>query len=208
MGVAVAEDVRRARDQVDRVVEKRPEAAPDGQGLPPRLLRRDLGLTVAAGVLDLSAAAAAVALGPDSGLTTMTGVGVGMVGANAVIERFQEVRRRNAGAARLREHGADAADTLAALRHDAPTPRWALVLWAAIQLALVALLAVVVFQAWSTGPLAQVVAVVAVAFRLAAGALSYRYYARRNRWLPDFAREEGIALPPLPEQWQVLVHRR
>jgi hypothetical protein len=67
---------------------------------------------MASGVLDLLAAAAAVAVGPDGWFTTAAGVGLGVVGANAVIDAFQESHRRTGEVARIREYGADEVDTL------------------------------------------------------------------------------------------------
>src|SRR3712207_9449203 len=95
--VPVDERVRRARDEVVNMVALRPVATSTGSGEPPRgLLRRDLGLSWRSGALDLLAAVAVVAVGPDSSFTTAAGVGLGVAGVNAIIEAFQESRRRTA----------------------------------------------------------------------------------------------------------------
>ncbi|MCE6996126.1 hypothetical protein LZG04_15130 [Saccharothrix sp. S26] len=201
------ERVRRARDQVVNMVALRPVATSTGRGQPPReLLRRDLGLSVASGVLDLLAAAAVVAAGPDAWFTSAAGIGLGMAGANAIIEAFRESRRRTGEVARIREHGADEVDTLTALRADVPTPLWAKVIRVFYELLL--LTSVTVVLVGSEGPFARVTVAAALTCHLIAAVPACRYARRRNRWRSEFLRGDGVTLPPLPEGWRVLVPRR
>ncbi|XVS67499.1 hypothetical protein ACQPYE_16025 [Actinosynnema sp. CA-299493] len=201
------EEVRRARDEVVNVVAARPVGTVTGHRVLPRAhLRRDLGLSVAAGVSDLSAAVAVVAVGPDAWFTTAAGVALAATGVNAVVEAFQESRRRRGEVARIREHGADEVDTLVRLRADAPWPRWAVVVRVLCELLL--LTAVATVLVWSAGTPARVVVVTALACHLVATVLGYRYARRRERWRRDFLREEDVVLPPLPDRWRGLVPRR
>lgn len=201
------EGVRRARDEVVNMVALRPVATSIGRGALPRgLLRRDLGLSVASGVLDLLAAAAVVAVGPDAWFTTAAGVGLGVAGANAIIEAFQQWRRRTAEVARIREHGADEVDTLTDLRADVPTPLWGRVVRVLYELLLLAVVTTVLV--WSDGAHARVTVAAALVCRLVAAVLGHRYARRRERWRADFLRGEDVALPPLPDGWRILVPRR
>lgn len=203
------EGVRRARDEVVNAVALRPEARSIDRGTLPRgLLRRDLGLSVASGVLDLLAATAVVAAGPDACLTSAAGVGLGMAGGNAIIEALQEWRRRTGEVARIREHGADEVDTLTSLRADVPTPLWRRVVRVLYELLLLAMVTVVLVWAWSEGTGARVAMAAALVLRLVAAALGHRYARRRERWRGDFLRREDIALPPLPDRWRILVPPR
>lgn len=203
----VDERVRRARDEVVNMVALRPVATSTGRGeLPHGLLRRDLGLSMVSGVLDLLAATAVVAVGPDAWFTTAAGVGLGVAGANAIIEAFQESRRRTAEVARIREYGADEVDTLTALRADVPTPLWGTVIRVLYELLLLTVFTVVLVG--SEGAFARVTVVAALACRLIAAVLGHRYARRRERWRAEFVRGEGVVLPPLPDRWRILVPRR
>lgn len=197
----------RARDEVVNAVALRPVADEEQRrAVPAVVVRRDLGLTVAAGVADLLTAAGVVAVGAEAWTTTAVGVVVGSAGVTAVFEAFQEARRRRLDAARLRQHGPDDVDALTALGADAP-PRWVLVVNAVWDLALLAALVVVLVQAWDQGPTARVVVVAAVVGRVAAAWLGGRYLRRKRTWCAEFLRAEGIEPPPLPDRWQVLVRR-
>ncbi|MER5262061.1 hypothetical protein ABTZ99_08280 [Actinosynnema sp. NPDC002837] len=201
------ERVRRARDEVVNMVALRPVATSAGRrALPRGLLRRDLGLSVASGVLDLLAAAVVVAVGPDAWFTSAVGIGLGVAGANAIVEALQESRRRTEEAARIREYGADEVDTLTDLRADVPTPLWRTVAWVLYEMLLLAMVAVVLI--WSEGAVARVTVLVALACRIIAAVLAHRYARRRERWRRDFIRGEDVALPPLPDGWRVLVPGR
>lgn len=197
------ERVRRARDEVVNMVALRPVATSVGGELPGGLLRRELWLSVGSGVLDLVAAVAVVAVGPDAWFASAAGVGLGAAGANAIIEAFRESRRRRAEVARIREHGADEVDTLTALRADVPARRWGAVVWALCELLLVTVLAVVLVGV--EGVLARVIVVAALVCHLVAAVWEYRYARRRERWRAEFVRGEGVVLPPLPDRWRVLV---
>ncbi|MEU4448445.1 hypothetical protein AB0K14_30110 [Actinosynnema sp. NPDC050801] len=200
------EEVRRARDEVVNMVALRPVATSIDRGaLPRRLLRRDLGLSMASGVLSLVAAAAVVAVGPDAWFTTAAGIGLAVVGANAIVEVFQESRRRTGEVARIREYGADEVDTLTDLRADVPSPLWGTVVRVLYELLLLTMVAMVL--AWSEGAYARVAVVAALICCLIAAVLRHRYARRRERWRADFMRGEDVALPPLPNSWRVLVPR-
>ncbi|QQQ79346.1 hypothetical protein IOD16_13530 [Saccharothrix sp. 6-C] len=201
------EEVRRARDEVVNMVASRPAGTANGRrALPRALLRRDLGLLVAAGVADLLVAVAVVAVGPDAWFTTAAGIASAVLGANAIAGAFQESRRRGGEVARVREHGADPVDTLAELRADVPPPRWTLVIRVLCELFL--LTAVTLVLVSTVGAAARVVVVAALVCHLTATALNDRYSRRRERWKSDFLREEDVVLPPLPDRWRVLVPHR
>ncbi|WP_461120367.1 hypothetical protein [Saccharothrix stipae] len=189
------------------MVALRPVATSIDRGtLPRRLLRRDLGLSVVSGVLELLAAVAVVVVGPDVWFTTAAGVGLGAAGANAIIEAFQESRRRTGEVARIRQYGADEVDTLTDLRADVPTPLWGTVVRVLYELLLLTMVTMVL--AWSEGTYARVTVVAALICQLIAAVLGHRYARRRERWRGIFMRGEDVALPPLPDGWRVLVPRR
>lgn len=189
------------------MVALRPVATSTGRGeLPRGLLRRELGLSTASGVLDLLAAAAVVAVGPDAWSTTAAGVGLGMAGANAIIEAFQESRRRTAEVARIREYGPDEVDTLTDLRADVPPPLWGTVVRVLYELLLLTMVTVVLVG--SEGTSTRLTVVAALACHLIAAVLGHRYARRRERWRTEFLRGADVALPPLPDGWRVLVPRR
>lgn len=189
------------------MVALRPVASSTGRGeLPRELLRRDLGLSWGSGVLDLLAAAAVVAVGPDSAFTTAAGVGVGVAGVNAIIEAFQESRRRTAEVARIREYGPDEVDTLTELRRDVPIPRWSTVVRVLYELVLLTMFTVALVG--SEGTFAPVTLVAALACHLVAAVLGHRYAHRRERWRREFMRGTDVALPPLPDRWRVLLPGR
>lgn len=203
------DEVRRARDEVVNMVALRPVVTSTDRGAPPRgFFRRDLGLSVASGVLDLLAMAVVVAVGPDAWFTTAAGVGLGVVGGNAILEAFQEWRRRTREVARISEHGADEVDTLTDLRADVPTPPWATVVRVLYELLLLAMVTVVLVLAWPEGAFARVTVLAALACCLLAAVLRHRYAHRRERWRQDFLRDEDVALPPLPDRWRILVPER
>ncbi len=129
-----------------------------------------------------------------------------MAGANAIVEAFQESRRRAEEVARIREYGADRVDTLTALRADVPTPLWGTVVRVLCELLLLAVVTVVVVG--SGGALARVTVVAASVSHLIAAVLGHRYTRRRDRWRAEFLRREGVVLPALPDGWRILVPGR
>ncbi|RKT55604.1 hypothetical protein [Saccharothrix australiensis] len=202
------DEVRRARDEVVNMIALRPEvASARRRSLPRGLLWRDLWSVPVSGALDVLTAAAVIGVGPDTWLTKAAGFALGINGANALVDGFHQAHQRARHVARLREHGPDPADTLAALRADKPRPRLVRVLRIAYELALFVLPATALFQSHPEGVPAWTVVVAALVGRLSAAALVDRYARRGQHWEQRFIRLEGIALPPLPDRWRVLVTR-
>ncbi|MEV0675238.1 hypothetical protein AB0I60_01815 [Actinosynnema sp. NPDC050436] len=190
------------------MVALRPDVTRAREPVPRGLLWRDIRWALAAGVLDLSAGAAVVATGTDTWHTSAAGTVLGIAGGQAIIEGFHEVHRRTRHAARLREHGPDAADTLLALQADRPLPRWALAVRVVYELLLTVLAVIALFHAWPEGAPGWALTAAVLTGRLAAAA-SHAHYVRRGRlWYRDFARLDGIALPPLPDRWRVIARPR
>ncbi|MEU4803524.1 hypothetical protein [Actinosynnema sp. NPDC023587] len=128
------------------------------------------------------------------GLATLWGVGV-------------EIRTRRVEATRLREHGPDEYDTLEDAGVRVTTrPWWRNLLGRLFDLAVLALPVLVAVRTWSDGDwLGGLAAVVAVSCVVAATVYYLRAAHERGRWRQDFLIQERLTLPPVRDEWQILL---
>ncbi|CCH34401.1 hypothetical protein ABZ816_11285 [Actinosynnema sp. NPDC047251] len=118
-----------------------------------------------------------------------------------------EIRTRRVEATRLREHGPDEYDTLedAGVR-VATRPWWRNLLGRLFDLAVLALPVLVAVRAWSAGDWLGGLAAIAAIGCVVAATVYYLLAAREvGRWRQDFLIQERLTLPPVREDWQVLL---
>ncbi|MBW4716638.1 hypothetical protein [Saccharothrix obliqua] len=176
--------------------------------LPAWLATRYLAERKKAGVLMLGAALASFGanLGAPWGyqLVTVLLLALGVATSWGVLV---EVRDRRAEATRLREHGPDEYDTAVAAGVRVTTrPWWRNLLGRLLDVAVLVLPVLAAVRAWrDDGWPAGIAAVLAVGCVVAATVCYLRSAREIGRWRADFLAQEGLVLPPLRPEWQVLV---
>ncbi len=118
-----------------------------------------------------------------------------------------EIHFRRAEATRLREYGPDEYDTIvdAGVR-VATRPWWRNVLGRLFDLAVLALPVLTAVRAWSDDSWPTRIAAVAAVCCVVAGSVYYLLAARTGGgWRRDFLAEEGLTLPPLRDEWHILL---
>ncbi len=201
-------ELQRARGEALAVLERRPAVGEvDRTGLPAWLTRRHLAPLAAAGVLDVVVGVGVFVVGSGAWYLFVVGgllvvAGIAVVG-NAWLEGANRVRE----AARIRRCGPDECDALDRARaaRSRPGTVGRTVVNLLYDLVVFVLLALVLTPAWDAGPVAKAVVVALVVGRLAASVLVRRSVGRKERWKGEFLEEEGLAPPPLPENWRVLL---
>lgn len=200
---------RRAAEHVKEVYKQRPEMDwAEWADISERVSTRYLGEGRAVGWLTLLTGVAAVVANDGrwyfhvlGGLFVVLGLGTALVGPR--MER--NVRREEI--ARIRKHGLDVYDSL--IERDVWVFAYrSTALVAVCELAVAFALLSEAWLVWDRGVVARCAAVVAVA-AYAATMIVPRWSGRRGtlRWKRDFLREEGLELPPVPPELQVLLGR-
>lgn len=130
-----------------------------------------------------------------------------VLGVATLVRVWHEIRHRRAEAMRLREHGPDECDTLldsGVVFHARPW--WRRLLGLLFDLAVVALPVVVAVRAWTAGDAGQkLFAVLAVACVLLGSALMVHAARTGWQWRRAFLWEFDLDLPPVREEWHVLL---
>ncbi|MEV0680401.1 hypothetical protein AB0I60_28195 [Actinosynnema sp. NPDC050436] len=118
-----------------------------------------------------------------------------------------EIRTRRVEATRLREHGPDECDTLEDAGVRLTTrPWWRNLLGRLFDLAVLVLPVLVAVRAWTAGDWLGGLAAIAAVACVVTGTVYYLHAAReRGTWRQDFLIQERLTLPPVREEWQILL---
>ncbi|RKT57099.1 hypothetical protein [Saccharothrix australiensis] len=176
--------------------------------LPSWLSTRYLGsLKASGGLMLLGALGSAVANAGAPWIFHLVDVLLLVLGAGTVWSVYGQISMRRIEATRLRVHGPDECDTVADAGVRLVTrPPWRDVVGRLFDLLVLALPVVVAARAWSDGGwVVRVAAVLTVGCVVAGSAFLVHSARTAGQWRRDFMAQEDLDLPPVRDEWDVLL---
>ncbi|WP_433264180.1 hypothetical protein ACQPZF_34315 [Actinosynnema sp. CS-041913] len=213
-GSAAAESrdlaVTRARAEVRQFLAGRPEVRDKvvRSLLPPWLSTLHLGsLKVAGGLMLLGAGGSMVANQGAPWFFHLVDVLLLVLGLGTLWSVIGQVSMRRIEATRLRVHGPDEGDTIAVAGVRLVTrPWWRNAVGWLFDLVVLGSPVLVALRAWSDGGWPARIAAVCAAGCVVAGSVYIVHSARTApQWRRDFIEFEGMKLPPVRDEWDVLL---